>query len=156
MNLQREKETLSTEYDELKHMFDTANECLEMLSNVQVKEIDHQSSFYSENNPNASVSKNLFRQNDLFLIHNWTCTENVLLLIWEHKPYGHCSLCLRKNNFFHICSNWPVMLFYFLLKEVNFVHNTLWFVIITHCWEKKSLVKQLLDVFKSGPKLQLE
>jgi hypothetical protein len=53
MNLQREKETLSTEYDELKHMFDTANECLEMLSNVQVKKIEHQSSFYSENIPNG-------------------------------------------------------------------------------------------------------
>ena len=36
LNFQREKETLSADYNELKQMFDTANECLEMLQNVQV------------------------------------------------------------------------------------------------------------------------
>ncbi len=81
MNLQREKETLSTEYDELKHMFDTANECLEMLSNVQVKKSNISHQFIPKMTRKLSVSKNLFHQNDLVLIYDWTSTEYVLLLL---------------------------------------------------------------------------
>ncbi len=81
MNLQREKETLSTEYDELKHMFDTANECLEMLSNVQVKKSNISHQFNPKMTRKLSASKNLFQQNDLFLIYDWTSTEYVLLLL---------------------------------------------------------------------------
>ena len=37
LNLKQEKDTVENEYNELKSMFDTANECLEMLQNVQVQ-----------------------------------------------------------------------------------------------------------------------